>query len=79
MREVGSYDAKTHFSSLLDEVQQGESFVITRHGRPVAVLTPPAGGQAIPVAKVIEELRTLRLGVRLGGIPIRELIEEGRR
>ena len=30
--------AKTHFSALIDQVEQGEEFVVTRMGRPVARL-----------------------------------------
>ena len=37
---VGAYEAKNGLGSLLDRVEQGESFVITRHGRPVARLSP---------------------------------------
>lgn len=39
MREVGVLEAKTRFSALLHEVEQGGGEVtITRNGRPVAVL-----------------------------------------
>jgi prevent-host-death family protein len=31
---------KAHLESLLDRTERGESFVITRHGRPVAHLAP---------------------------------------
>lgn len=40
MKTVGSFDAKTHLSSLLDEVANGASFLITKRGRPVAALSP---------------------------------------
>lgn len=40
--EVGAFDAKTHLSRLLDDVEKGSRFVITRHGRPVAELRPVA-------------------------------------
>ena len=30
--------AKTHFSALIDQIEQGEEFVVTRMGRPVARL-----------------------------------------
>ena len=79
MLEIGSYEAKTHLSSLLDQVQSGQSFVITRHGRPIAVLAPPEGSQTVPASQVIAELRALRSGIRLEGLSIRDLIEEGRR
>lgn len=36
MREVGVLEAKTHLSSLLDEVERGEELAITRHGKVVA-------------------------------------------
>ena len=41
MREVGVLEAKTHLSALLDEVERGGEVIITRHGRPVARLSPP--------------------------------------
>lgn len=39
---IGVFDAKTHLSRLLEEVQRGKTFTITRRGRPVAVLAPPS-------------------------------------
>ena len=41
MREVGVLEAKTHLSALVADVERGgETIVITRHGKPVAELTP---------------------------------------
>jgi prevent-host-death family protein len=40
MKEVGVLEAKTHFSSLLDEVSAGAEVLITRHGKAVAKLVP---------------------------------------
>ncbi len=37
---VGSFDAKTHLSAYLERVEQGESFLITRRGKPSAELRP---------------------------------------
>jgi prevent-host-death family protein len=42
MEPVNVHDAKTHFSRLLDRVQEGEEFVIAKAGRPVARLGPLA-------------------------------------
>jgi prevent-host-death family protein len=39
--EVGAFEAKTHLSRLLDQVQEGGVVYITRHGKPVARLMPP--------------------------------------
>jgi antitoxin (DNA-binding transcriptional repressor) of toxin-antitoxin stability system len=36
MREIGAFEAKNTFGSLLDLVERGEEVVITRHGKPVA-------------------------------------------
>lgn len=40
MKKVGIFEAKTHFSALIDEVISGESIVVTKNGRPVARLVP---------------------------------------
>jgi prevent-host-death family protein len=32
MAEIGAYDAKSRLSELLERVEKGERFVITRHG-----------------------------------------------
>jgi antitoxin (DNA-binding transcriptional repressor) of toxin-antitoxin stability system len=36
MREIQASDAKTHLPQILDEVERGETVVITRHGRATA-------------------------------------------
>jgi len=40
MQRIQASEAKTNFLRLLDEVERGESVIITRHGRPVARLVP---------------------------------------
>lgn len=79
MSEVGVFEAKTHLPRLLKRVQAGERFVITRHERPVAELIPYRGADMDQVRTAIENLRELRESHSLGGLSIRELIEEGRR
>lgn len=77
MRTVGAYEAKTKLSQLLDEVAAGETIEITKHGKVVAVLTPPFDRPNARAA--VDAWRRERRGVRLGpGLSIRELIEEGR-
>ncbi len=44
MQELGAFEAKNTLGALLDRVQRGEEIVITRHGSPVALLVPVAGG-----------------------------------
>lgn len=77
---VGAYDAKTHFSELIEKVEAGEEFTITRHGMPVARLVPATRTTtAAERQRSIERIKTLSEGLSLGGLSIRELIEEGRR
>ncbi|GAA3444111.1 type II toxin-antitoxin system Phd/YefM family antitoxin [Planomonospora venezuelensis] len=78
MESVGAYDAKTHLPRLLDEVAAGKTIMITKHGTPVARLTP-AQGEVPRSEDVISALRHARRGVTLGDTTIRELIQEGRR
>jgi prevent-host-death family protein len=40
MTTVTLVEAKAHLSELIDKVEAGEAVVITRHGRPVANLSP---------------------------------------
>ena len=39
-KAIGAFHAKTHLSELLEKVRQGQSFLITRRGHPVAELRP---------------------------------------
>jgi len=79
MREVALYEAKNKLSGLLDQVEVGEEFVITRHGKPVARLSPvkPAFDRA-KAKQAAEALLEARKGVTLGGLSIKELVNEGR-
>ncbi len=78
MPEIGAYEAKTRFSEILRRVERGERFVITRHGRPVAVLEPVSPARQRDVKEVIEALKEFRKNKTLGGLKIKDLIEEGR-
>ena len=79
MHTVGSYEAKTHLSRLLELVAKGESVTITKHGVPVARLVPANADPKRAPAEVIAELREFRSGRKLGKLSLRKMIEEGRR
>jgi prevent-host-death family protein len=79
MASVGAFEAKTHFSSLLERVEKGEHIIITRHGKPVAKLVPATGIDAKVVDETIAQLKDFAKGQTLGGLSVRELREEGRR
>jgi prevent-host-death family protein len=78
-KTVGSYEAKTHLPQLLERVAKGERITITKHGVPLAVLVPPPAAEKPDVRAAVEEMRRFRKGRSLGGLTIREMIEEGRR
>ena len=78
---VGSFEAKTHLPALLERVAKGERITITKHGKPVAQLVPVEPETKPDVKQVVKDMFAYRdqQKVTLGGITIRELIEEGRR
>ena len=79
MREIGAFEAKSKLGQLLDWVEAGEDIIITRRGKAVARLTSPdqafdrerAQGAAV-------RIRARRRGVTLGGLKVKDLINEGR-
>ena len=79
MRTLGAYEAKTHFAQLLDRVARGEKITITKHGVPIAMLVPLPARQKADVQEVIEAIKQLRRGNRLGGLSIRDTMNEGRK
>lgn len=46
-REVGAFEAKTKLSELLEKVDRGQVFIITKRGRPVAELRPVSGSDTL--------------------------------
>jgi prevent-host-death family protein len=79
MLTVGAFKAKTHLSSLLDRVAQGEEIVITRHGKAVARLVPDIGADRTRVDDAVSAIKTLRMNNTLDGLSWRDLRDEGRR
>ena len=78
MTHVGAFEAKTHLSSLLDQVAAGKEIIVTKHGKPVARLVPkePEADQA---RAVIAKMRTLRANMVLGEDDSQQLSDEGRK
>lgn len=79
MSSVGVFQAKNKFSELLDRVEHGEEITITRNGKPVAKLVA-AGGRDIARARAAADwIRANRSRNSLGGLKIKDLINEGRK
>jgi prevent-host-death family protein len=80
MREIGAFEAKNKFGQLLDWVEAGDEVVITRRGKVVARLVPPAeaGIDRQAAIAAAARIRARRRGVTLGGLKIKDLVIEGR-
>lgn len=80
MRQVQASEAKTRFLQLLDDVERGDTLIITRHGKRVARLIPDADQQQAAIHATIEELREFGRGN--GPVTVKDLLsarDEGRK
>lgn len=80
MRFIQASEAKTHLPRLLDEVERGETLVITRHGRAIARIIPEAGQRQEEIARAIAGIVALRRRTRRA--PTKEILsarDEGRK
>jgi len=79
MHEVGAFEAKNRLGALLDRVENGEEIVITRRGKPVAKLVPAGPGfDRAKAQRAARGLLEASRGVTLGGLKIKDLINQGR-
>ena len=80
MDDVALYEAKNRLSELINRVEAGEEIAITRRGKIVARLVPPAPAKVDRKARdAVAALRSAREGVSLGRLRSADLIREGRR
>ena len=80
MREIQASEAKIHLPQLLDDVERGETLIITRHGGRIARVVPDADQRQEQIDKALAGIRALRK--RTGRIGAGELLsarDEGRR
>jgi prevent-host-death family protein len=58
VRQLSATDAARRFSDLLDSVEhEHESFVVVRHGRPVATIGPASAGTGHAVKEMLRAHR----------------------
>ncbi len=80
MKEIGVFEAKNKFDTLLDWVESGEEVLITRHGKAVARMISAAPGiDRAKTRQAAVNIAARRIGVKLEGLKIKNLINEGRR
>ena len=78
MQTMGAFEAKTHFSALLNKVEKGEQVVITKHGRAVAKLVPTTKSSHERTRQLINDLKMLSQSSSLG-LDWKKLRDQGRR
>jgi len=78
--DVSVYEAKTHLSRLIGEVEAGLEVTITRHGKAVAKLVPVGDG-VDERAAAVARLRALKREVGVNATPaeIRSWIDDGKK
>jgi len=75
---VDTFEAKTHFSSLLARVEKGEQVIITKYGHPIAKLVPAMIVDREQVSDAIKKLKVFSAEQHtLGNIDWKELRDEG--
>ena len=64
--EVGAFEAKTHFSQLLKEVEKGNIVHVTRRGKPIAMIAREGYGREEAGLKAIARIseRRKKIGKR---------------
>ena len=77
MSEIGSNEAKRHFQKLLERVEKGERFVITRYGRSIAELTPIADRDRARIRQAVGELRSVRKALARRGVRLKDVLCPG--
>ena len=60
MAEIGVKELKTTASAVIDRVERGAAYVVTRRGRPAAVLLPVEEAEDIVLANADEYVRMRR-------------------
>jgi prevent-host-death family protein len=81
--EIGAFEAKNKLAGLLDRVAHGQRVIITRRGRPVALLTDPADlaprAEDLSPAETLKKMDAIRRRGRPPGCSLKDLVNEGRR
>ena len=70
--EYQASEAKAKFAELLDQVEQGKTVRITRHGKIIARLVPEGDAQQTEAAGAIKRLKALR--EQFGKAPLDEIL-----
>lgn len=75
--KINLFEAKTHFSNLIQRVQDGEQITICKHNTPVAKIIPIT--ERPKIENIVEQIREFSKGKSLKPYTIQELRDEGKR
>lgn len=76
---IGSFEAKTHLSQILEDVQDGEEITITKRGKPIAKIIPYREKKSNLSRKdILARFAEIKKSVK-NPVNIKEFIEEGRK
>jgi prevent-host-death family protein len=79
MKTLQASEAKTHFLQILNDVERGESVIVSRRGKPVARIIPEAQINRERVERAMASIREIRK--RTKPVSLKELLsarDEGR-
>ena len=76
--QIDAIEAQRQWPALLERLESGEQFTITKYGHAIAHLVPVRRVNTERRREAVERLKEFAKGRTLG-VPVRQLIEEGRR
>jgi prevent-host-death family protein len=74
--EYQASEAKAKFAELLDQVEQGRTVRITRHGKIIARIVPDGEARRTEAAEAVKRLKALR--EQFGKAPLAEILASRR-
>jgi prevent-host-death family protein len=80
MKQFQASEAKARFAELLDEVERGETVVITRHGKAIARLVPDEEARRADARRALDAIKEMRK--HAGRATVEEILawrDEGRK
>ena len=80
-QQIGTFEAKTNFSKIISNVEQGNDFIVTKRGKAVARIIPFEKQPEMTFKEAVEQLVEMRKLYRgkPGSFDIRAAIEDGRK
>ena len=71
--QINVKEARSRFSTILSQVEEGKEIVIMRRGKAVARLVPCTAKR-----RMLPSLKDFRASVRIAGVPLSKVVIQGR-